>query len=174
VDFAASLSAEMAPTPTESVIAKERVASVLEASGRALDRLSAFKSFTVPHNGSIAEAINSGTRTFEDLRKLLGEADRFKEWVQGQPPEGDLAKAYVDEVTNCSWRTGSAVKNLRFILFNAAQIAAGAAIAGPAGAIAGVALAATDSYLLDRLLTGWRPHQFVRGPLERFLDASRE
>jgi hypothetical protein len=73
-------------------------------------------------------------------------------------------------VTKGSWRTGSVTKNLRFVLFNAAQIAAGAAIAGSEGALAGVALAATDSYILDRLLTGWKPHQFVRGPLEKFLD----
>ena len=39
VDFAATLATEMAPTPTESVIAKERVASVLELSGRSFDRL---------------------------------------------------------------------------------------------------------------------------------------
>jgi hypothetical protein len=172
VDFAASLATEMAPTPTQSVIARERIPSILEASGRSLDRLAAFKSFAIPHDGSIAQAINSGTRTFEDLRKLLDEAERFKKWVHGQAPEGDLAKAYVEEVTKPSWRTGSVIKNLRFILFNAAQIAAGAAVAGAKGALAGVALAATDSYLLDRLLAGWRPHQFVRGPLEKFLDGS--
>ncbi len=173
LDFAASVATELAPTPTESVIAKERIASVLEASGRSFDRLSAFKSLAIPHSGSIAESINKGTRSFEDLRKLLSEAERFKKWVHGQPPEGELAKAYVDEVTKGSWRTGSATKNLRFVLFNAAQVAVGAAIAGPAGALAGVVLAATDSYLLERLLTGWKPHQFVRGPLEKFLDASQ-
>jgi hypothetical protein len=172
VDFAASLAAELAPTPTESVIAEERIASVLEASGRSLDRLSAFRSFVVPHNGSIADAINGRTRTFDELRTLLGKADRFKQWVHEQAPDEDLAKAYIDQVTDTSWRTGSTTKNLRFVLFNAAQIAAGAVIAGPGGAIAGVALAATDSYLLDRLLTGWRPHQFVRGPLQKFLDGA--
>ena len=173
VDFAATLATEMVPTPTESVIARERIALVLEAGGRSLNRLSTFKCFAIPHDGSIAELINSGARTFEDMRKLLSEADRFKAWVHGQPPEGDLAKAYVDEVTRLSWRTGSVTKNLRFILFNAAQIAAGAAIAGPIGAAGGLALAATDSYLLDRLLTGWKPHQFVRGPLEKFLNSSQ-
>jgi hypothetical protein len=45
VDYAASLAAELAPTPTESVIARERISSVLEASGRSVDRLSAFRSF---------------------------------------------------------------------------------------------------------------------------------
>jgi hypothetical protein len=172
VDLAASLAAELAPTSTESVIAKERIASVPEASGRSLDRLSAFRSFVVPHNGSIAEAINGRTRTFEELRALLAKADRFKQWVNEQAPDGDLARAYIDQVTSTSWRTGSTTKTLRFILFNAAQIAAGAAIAGPGGVVAGVALAATDSYLLDRLLTGWRPHQFVRGPLEKFLTGT--
>lgn len=172
VEFAASLSAEMAPAPTESVIAKERILSLLEASGRSVDRLAAFKNFAVPHNGSIADAINNGTRNFEDLRNLLGEADRFKAWIHGQPPEGDLVKAYVDEVTAISWRTGSTMKTLRFLLFNGAQIAAGAVAAGPVGALAGVALGAADTYVLDRLVTGWRPHQFVRGPLEKFLESS--
>lgn len=172
VAFAASQAAEMAPTPTQSVIAREHIASVVERSGRSLNRISAFELFAIPHNGSVAEAINSGTRSFEDLRVLLGEAARFKAWVSGQDPDGDLARAYVDQVTTITWRTGSSIKNLRFLLFNAAQIAAGAAVGGPGGALAGAALAAADSYLLDRLLTGWRPHQFVRGPLERFLAGS--
>jgi hypothetical protein len=172
VDFAASRSTEMVPAPAESVIAKERVLSLLEASSRSLDRLTAFKSLVLSHNGSVADAINSGIRTFEDLRKLLGAADRFKQWIHGQPPEGDLVKSYLEDVTSVSWRTGSATKNLRFILFNGAQVAAGAAIAGPVGALAGVGLAAADTYLLDRLLTGWKPHQFVRGPLQQFLDGS--
>ena len=173
VDFAASLAVEMAPTPTESVIAKERVASVLEASGQSVDRLSAFREFAIPHSGSIAESINSGRRSFEDLRKLLCKAARFKEWVGGQPPEVDLAKAYVHEITKVSWRTDSPTENLRFLLFNAAQIAAGAAVTGPLKLLADVALAATDRYLLDRILKGWRPDQFVCRPLERFLRASQ-
>ncbi len=174
LDFAASLAMELAPTPTEAVIAKQRIASVLEASNRSFDRPSAFRSFAIPSNGSVAESINKGARSFEDLRKLLSEADRFKKWVNGQPPEGDLAKAYIDEVAKGSWRTGSVTTNLRFVLFNAAQIAAGAAIAGSGGVLAGVGHAATDSYLVDRLLTGWKPHQFVRGPLEKFLDTPRQ
>jgi hypothetical protein len=172
LDFAASVATEMAPTPTEFVIAKARIASVLEARTLSFDRLSAFKSIAIPHGGSIAESINQGTRSFEDLRKLLSEAEHFKKWIRSQPPEGEMAKAYVDEVTKGSWRTGSAIKHLRFVLFNAAQIAVSGAIAGPEGAAAGLVLAATDAYILERLLGGWKPHQFVRGPLEKFLGAS--
>jgi hypothetical protein len=173
VDFAASLASEMAPTPTESVIAQQRVTSVLQTRSKSVDRLTAFQDFVIPNAASVADAIDNRKRTFEDLRKLLGEAAPFKEWIRNQAPEADMAKAYVEEITKVSWRTGSVTKNLRFILFNAAQIAAGAAIAGPPGIVAGVALAAADTYLLDRLLAGWRPHQFVRGPLEKFLGGSQ-
>jgi hypothetical protein len=125
LDFAAALGTEITPTPTESAIAEERLAAVLQASGRSIETRSIFQDLAIQCEGSVSEAINAGRRNFEDLRRLLEKARQFKQWLHGQAPDADLAKAYVEEVTRISWKSEPATKNLRFILFNAAQIAAG-------------------------------------------------
>jgi hypothetical protein len=38
-----------------------------------------------------------------------------------------------------------------------------------AGAAVGVGLSAADTFLLDKLLKGWKPNQFVEGPLKEFI-----
>jgi hypothetical protein len=38
-----------------------------------------------------------------------------------------------------------------------------------AGIAAGVGLNAADYYLIDRLIKGWKPNQFLEGPLKNFL-----
>lgn len=44
---------------------------------------------------------------------------------------------------------------------------------GGLGTLGGVALSALDSFVLDRMLKGWKPNQFVEGPLRRFLDGEK-
>jgi hypothetical protein len=42
------------------------------------------------------------------------------------------------------------------------------------GIPAGLALGATDSFIVDRLLKGWRPNQFIEGPLRDFVCEKKE
>jgi len=38
-----------------------------------------------------------------------------------------------------------------------------------AGAATAVGIAAADGFLLDKVLKGWRPNQFLEGPLKDFI-----
>lgn len=44
-----------------------------------------------------------------------------------------------------------------------------AVVGGPWGTVTGLALSAADTLLLDRFIKGWRPNQFIEGPLKEFL-----
>jgi hypothetical protein len=46
----------------------------------------------------------------------------------------------------------------------------GATASPVAGAIAAAALSAGDAFLLDKILKGWKPNQFIEGPLKQFLS----
>jgi hypothetical protein len=46
---------------------------------------------------------------------------------------------------------------------------AGLAMTPGAGVATGIGLSAADYFLLDRLLKGWKPNQFVEGSLRPFL-----
>lgn len=111
---------------------------------------------------TIAEAINSGERTFDDFLKILDDAKKFKSWLKNENPDISLMKSYYNEATKGTWVQKLPFKIFRFMFF----------VGG--GWLTDVAmetgLNAADSFLLDRLVKGWRPNQFVEGPLQRFVD----
>jgi hypothetical protein len=112
---------------------------------------------------SIREAVNSGTRNMLDVWKLWNDAGPFKEWVKRQPDDGDLRDQFCRELMHMSWIEKLPPKLLRFVLFNSASATISLTTTQPAVALAsGLALSAFDSLLLDRILKGWRPNQFVQ------------
>jgi len=169
--FAANKASELACVKIESVIAEARLNAALAKSTYSANARSAFQKIVVPRARSVAEAVNDGYRSLEDVRRLLPKAAQFKTWLASQPDDADLIQEYVQQTTSLEWTSKLPTKSLRFILFNAAQVGLGAAIAGLPGAVAGVAIAAADSFLLDKLTVGWKPHQFIRGPFADFLGS---
>jgi hypothetical protein len=61
--------------------------------------------------------------------------------------------------------------HLRFAL-PADAAAGGLSVLLFAGTIAATALSAGDTFLLDKLLKGWKPNHFIEGPLRQFLKDS--
>jgi hypothetical protein len=41
------------------------------------------------------------------------------------------------------------------------------------GTSAGISVGAADSLLLDRLIKGWKPNQFIDGPIREFTSIDR-
>jgi ABC-type branched-subunit amino acid transport system permease subunit len=57
------------------------------------------------------------------------------------------------------------------LIFTAAGLGLDAAGLGGAGTMIATALGAADTFLLDRILRGWKPSQFVTGPLMKFVKS---
>jgi hypothetical protein len=169
IAFAANTTSELALAKTESLIIEAKLSTTLERSTQSNNVRSAFQRVAVPGARSVAEAVNEGRRSLEDVRRLLPKAEKFRKWLASQPCDADLIQNYVQETTSLDWVSELPAKTLRFVLFNAAQIALGAAIAGPPGAVAGLVIGASDTFLLDKIAAGWKPHQFIRGPFAKFL-----
>jgi len=55
-------------------------------------------------------------------------------------------------------------------LFTGAGIGIDALGAGGIGTSIGVALSAADQFLLDRLIKGWKPNQFIEDELRGFVS----
>jgi hypothetical protein len=109
----------------------------------------------------IREAINSGERSFTEFRKLLYHSKRFKAWVGGVDPNMSVMNEYVKSATKGTWADSLPIKALRFAICTATGLAS-----TPGGISATVA----DTFLLEKIFRGWRPHHFVQGPLARFVD----
>ena len=127
-----------------------------------------FHELVVPEFPTIREVINSGERSVGDFLKLLSEAEKFKKWLTKANPDIGLIQSYYKEVTKKSWVETLPGKAIRFVV--AAGAGFGAAAAG--GPAAGLGVGATNSFLLDRILKGWRPNRFIEGPYKKFVGGT--
>ena len=97
-------------------------------------------------------------------------ADRFKTWLSDCNPDGTLLQEYYNTATSDSWIEKLPTKSLRFVFTTLGGAAADLFLpTGGLGTAVGAGLGAVDSLLLDRLLKGWKPNQFVEGELSEFV-----
>jgi hypothetical protein len=108
---------------------------------------------------AIREAINSGERSFSEFLPILKRAHRFKQWLADRNPDANLMKEYYEAALADSWANKLPAKGIRYVF---------AAAAGFANPAAGLAIGAANDFLVDRIVRGWRPNQFVEGPLRKF------
>lgn len=132
--------------------------------------MEAYQEFVLDDSKAIREAINSGAREFSDFVPVLERAKKFKEWLSDLSDDADLIKQYHKDVTSDSWIDRLPGKSSRWALFTGAGLSIDAAGAGGLGTAVGVTLSALDTFFLDSLLKGWKPHQFVENNLKKFVD----
>ena len=101
--------------------------------------------------------------------KAIYAADRFKGWLVKQDIDSELIKEYYKEVTKNSSFDHLPGKSLRWSIFTGLGIASDLIIAGGLGTVAGVSLSLLDAFVLDKLIKGWKPNQFVEENLENLI-----
>jgi hypothetical protein len=167
--MAASANSEMALSPLSTLIADIRLNGALRTRLQSEEALQLFQEFVFDDARAIREAINGGHRNMAELAELVAEAQKFKSWIKGQPEDADMRKAYIAEVGRLSWCDKLPRKSARWAVFTASGIALSAVTTPAVGGITSAALNAIDYFLVDKLAQGWKPNQFVEGPLREFL-----
>jgi hypothetical protein len=173
LEVASDISGDLALGPVSSIIGANKIAKVVEAHEKNRDALDRFVDFAVDDSRAIGQAISNRERNFSDVLKLVQEAQKFKEWLKKQDESADLCKEYCREVSRVDWADKLPPKTFRMLLFNAAGLAISASTSPIGGVAAGLGLSLADNFLLDKLLKGWRPDQFVNGPLRDFIKTGR-
>jgi len=166
--FASTTNADLALNSISSQILVTKVNSIFDRYRNNASQLDTFQDFVFNDGRAIAETINSGQRSFADWLKILERADNFRQWLRDKPPDANLAKEYFREVTQSSWIDRLPGKSFRWAIFTGAGLVLDALGAGGVGTAIGIS--AGDSFLLDHVIKGWKPNQFVDGPLRKFLD----
>ena len=167
--FASRSSSEFAVDPLKSLIVSSRVAEVLRKSTAGKEELDAFQEVVVDGSRSVREAVNNGDRDFRDVIRLVEQAHKFKEWIQQKGDDSQLRDEYCKSLAATDWADKLPPKSLRFVVMTGLSLVAGLVAPPIAGIAAGIGLNAADYFLLDRLLKGWKPNQFVEGSLKPFL-----
>lgn len=136
-------------------------------SGRKID---SFQDFVFDGGKDIRTVINSGEKSMRDLIPVLGQADKFKNWLEKIDNDRDLIKEYYKEVTARSFIDKLPSKSVRWVLFTGAGLALDTLATGRLGTLAGLALGAGDTFLLDKLIHKWKPNQFVDKELNQLVS----
>ena len=172
--IAASANSEMALSPLSASIADARINSALRSRLRSDEVLRGFQEFVFDDARAVREAINSRHRNMAELVSLVLSAKKFKCWIKDQPEDQDIRKAYLAEISKLGWCDALPRKSARWAMFSTAGGLLSSVTTPEVGIIAGFALNAIDYFLVDRLAQGWKPHQFVEGPLREFLSARQD
>ena len=164
--FAAKLDTEVAVHPIEKVVQAKAVEAVALRYSKSQTQIDGFADLTLSCSYAIREAINSGRVPFSYVIELLDSADKFRHWLHGQPPDSNLLRAYYQETVKESWVEKLPAKSTRWSIFTGIGLGLDAFGAGGLGTATATALSAVDAFVLDKLIKGWKPHQFVEKDLK--------
>jgi hypothetical protein len=143
-----------------SEIVRVRYSELLKRSGISASELSELHEAVLPGYPTIKEVVDAGERSFDEFLLLLEKAEKFRSWVHKVSPDARLVSEYIRAISAEGWTSSLPAKVVRFM------ISTGVGLAAP---IAGVAVSAADSLLLDKISSGWRPSHWVEGRLKEFL-----
>lgn len=169
--FAAKHQCEILTTPVRSSIMQTKFSLLTVRRESAESEMELFQRVHLDGK-SVRSAINAGDKTFAEFLDFLDRSQKFKHWLQGAAPDVSLLKEYQDAVTKETWLDKLPSKASRFVFMNGAAVTLDLFATGGLATTAGLALSAADSFLLDPLLKGWRPNQFVEDEFSKFLNRS--
>lgn len=167
--FAARFNSEIAIDDVNALIIRHHLEHLFEVLQRSSKATASFQEFVFDDSRAVAEAMRSGARSLRDLLPILPKAQCFKTWLQTEGAQRDVVKAYFREALEHTWVDALPAKSVRWFLFSAAGVGLDALGAGGLGTAAGIGLGALDTFVLDRLLKGWKPNQFVDDHLRKFV-----
>lgn len=110
---------------------------------------------------AIRESINLGKSPFESILPLLEESEKYYKWVDSLDDNSNLVREYYKELASKSWIDKLPSKSVRFSFFTGAGLLIDAVCPTGFGTAAGVALSLGDTFLLDNIIKGWKPNQYI-------------
>jgi len=151
--------AELSTHQAKSAVLAIKFADLLKTHADSQRNINEFQRQVLANSHEIGESLKFRYRTWDEFAALLKQARRFKEWLSQQDPSDALIHEYLRALEKDTWAGSLPGKVARFILLEV--------VGSIAPGIVTTLLSAADSFLLERLLGGWKPSQFVHGPLKR-------
>lgn len=161
--LASFYSGDFVTSAVTSSIIQARHGELLRRSNLNLDSRRHFTEVTLPDTPCLAEVIDSGERSIDDFLVLLDRAGRFKDWLKAVNPDENIVRTYMRDISSDGWIQRLPAKSLRYVLTLALDTT------NPAvGFVSGF----IDNFLVEKLLSGWRPNHFVSGRLLPFVQGN--
>jgi hypothetical protein len=125
------------------------------------DQLELFQNIVFEDGKAIRECINTNPCLFDSILPLLEESEKYHKWTKSIGNDRKLIQEYYQEIASNSWIDKLPPKAVRFSLFTGAGVLIEAACPTGLGTALGIALSAGDTFLLDKIIKGWKPNLYI-------------
>ncbi len=169
ISIAGLFNSEIADKPIYSSIIRNKFDSIVSRLEKSEAGIETFQDVVLDDYKPFGETIRSGQKSFKDLIPILEKADKFREWLGKVDGDKNIISEYYKEVSKETWIDKLPAKGTRFVLFTLAGMALDALLPTGLGTAAGVAIGAGDTFIMDKLVKGWRPNQFIDTSATDFL-----
>lgn len=167
--FSSNNLSEIATSGLNSSLMSHKINYLLERSTRSSKQIQDFQGFIFDDAKSLKEAINKKQIDLDDLLSVLKHSRKFKKWIMGVEPDQDLIKSYYSEVTKKTMLDHLPGKSVRWGIFTSAGFVADVFATGGVGTAVGIGLGVLDTFYLDKLISGWKPSQFIEDEVKTLL-----
>jgi hypothetical protein len=167
--LASTFNAEITTTAINTSLMKLKFKQIYENTTKHIDEIFQFNDFVLSNGFAIREAINSGDKEFKDFIEILNKADKFKSWLDKIDGDKSIIKEYHEAVTRETWVDKLPSKSVRWSLFTGVGLLLDISLAGGLGTAIGIGVSFSDTFLLDKLLKGWKPNVFVEKDLKKII-----
>lgn len=167
LDIASSHSSEIYSDLKNEPFIKNRFLSLHQKLTKSEENIELFQNITLEDYKPINDTIRMGERSFTEYSDIIRKSTKFKHWLKGLEEDKSLLSQYYQEVTKGTWIDKKPVKAARIAIFGAAGFLGNLAAGGiPIGTLVS---SSADKFLVDPLLRGWKPNQFIDLEVKGFL-----
>lgn len=173
IHFSSNNMSEIATSDLSANLIAQRVNGLIEKSTKSSDNLNDFKGFIFNNAKMLREAVNNKQVDLDELIELLKKSREFKKWIIGLDPDESLIKNYYAEVTKETFVDKLPSKVSRWGIFTSAGAIIDIALTGGVGTAVGLGISALDAFYLDKLISGWKPNQFIEEEVKKLLEKDK-
>lgn len=127
-----------------------------------------FQNEVIENARTIKEVINSGEKSFKEFIPIYEKSLDFKKWLNSVNEDKKLIDEYYKKTIDNTWADNIPIKSIRWMCFTGIETIVG--LFGPLGIIASIGLSFVDNFIINAIVNGWKPDQFVEKDLKRFCN----
>lgn len=169
IHIASHFNSEIADKPIYSSLIRDRINTLINKFEKNEQGISSFQEIILPDYKPIGGSIRNNEIQFRDFIKLLEKSEKFRDWLQKVDDDKNVISEYHKAVISETWADKLPSKGVRFLVFTGAGLATDALLTGGLGTGIGIALGAGDNFIVDKLIKGWKPNQFIDDELSKIL-----
>lgn len=162
IHFASRFNDEIATDDLNSSIIKGKFELIAKKIIKDYYQIELFQNFIFEKIRDIRGAVNSGTINFTDVIEVVKKSRKFKNWLSELSPESSIIREYYRTVSADTVIDKLPSKTVRWALFSGTGILIDSLSGGSGIGIAGgLGLSAFDSFILDKVVAGWKPNHYI-------------